>query len=255
MSAAALHMTNPASAGGGTTLRALAGVLVVALLLAGAIGGVRSTHWPITVVRIDGELARTGPEPVERIVSRHTAGAGFFRLDLDALRTDLEALPWLRAASLRRIWPDTLHVVIDEHTPAARWNDTALVSDEGTVIHPPELPETGLPVLAGPEGQGGEMLQRLRAIDHRLRPLGLAVHGLFQDARRAWRIELDNGIVLRLGRGDVDARIERFMAVWPAVLVRQSERIEAVDLRYPNGFAVAWREQTGEPGDAREGGA
>lgn len=255
MSAAAPQLTVPAPASGASTLRALTGVLVVALLLAGAIGWARSTHWPISVVRIDGELARTGAEPVERIVSRHTADAGFFRLDLDALQSDLAALPWLRSASLRRIWPDTLHVVIDEHTAAARWNDAALVSDEGTVFRPPELPQTELPVLAGPEGQGGEMLQRLRQLDRRLRPLDLAVQGLHQDERRAWRIELDNGIVLRLGRGDVEARLDRFMAVWPAVLVRQSARIEAVDLRYPNGFAVAWRKGAGESGNAREGGA
>lgn len=254
MSATALR-TGPVAANGGATLRTLAGVFAVALLLAGSVWAMRSAHWPISVVRIDGELARTGPEPVERIVSRHTAGAGFFSLDLAALRTDLETLPWLRTASLRRVWPDTLHVEIDEHTAVARWNDAALISNEGTVFRPPELPQTKLPALAGPEGQGGQMLRRLAELDRRLQPLDLAVRGLFQDERRAWRIELDNDIVLRLGRGDVDARLQRFMAVWPAVLVRQSGRIEAVDLRYPNGFAVAWREGAGETGDAREGGA
>lgn len=254
MSATALHR-GPVSANGGATLRTLAGVLVAGLLLAASAWAVRTAHWPISVVRIDGDLAHTGSEPVERIVSRHTAGAGFFRLDLAALRADLEQLPWLRTASLRRIWPDTLDVAIDEHAAVARWNDDALVSDEGTVFRPPQLPVQELPALVGPEGQGSTMLQRLQELDRRLQPLNLAVRGLFQDERRAWRIELDNDIVLRLGRGDVDARLQRFMAVWPAVLVRQSERIEAVDLRYPNGFAVAWREGAGEPGDAREGGA
>lgn len=254
MSVAALH-AGPVSTSGSTTLGTLAGLLALLLVLAAAGWALRSAHWPISVVRIDGELARTGPEPVERIVSRHTAGAGFFSLDLAALRADLEQLPWLHTVSLRRIWPDTLDVEIDEHVAVARWNDAALISDEGTVFRPPQLPARELPELAGPEGQGSDMLQRLRELDHRLRPLDLAVRGLFQDERRAWRIELDNDIVLRLGRGDVDVRLQRFMAVWPVVLVRQSERIETVDLRYPNGFAVAWREETGEPGDAREGGA
>lgn len=243
----------PAAGRGGTTLRALAGVLALALLLAAAAWWLRGTEWPISVVRIDGDMAHTDPPAVERVVTRHTDGAGFFRLDLDALRADLEALPWLRAASLRRVWPDTLQVEVREHVAAARWNGQALISTAGTVFRPAALPGLDLPRLAGPEGHGATMLQRLQALDRRLQPLGLAVRGLHQDARRAWRVELDNGVALRLGRGALERRLDRFVAVWPAVLARQSGRIEAVDLRYPNGFAVAWREGAGQP--AREGGA
>lgn len=252
MSTAALH-PGATTRTAGATLRALAAVLAVALLLAAAGWTLRSVHWPISVVRIDGELARTGPEPLEDIVSRHTAGAGFFRLDLDALRADLERLPWVRAASLRRIWPDTLQVVVAEHRPVARWNDDGLVSEHGVVFRPATPPALELPALAGPPGYGRDMLARLRALEHRLQPLGLPVQGLYQDPRRAWRVELGNGITLRLGRGNVDARLARFVAVWPAVLARRAERIEAVDLRYPNGFAVAWRDGTNAR--AREGGA
>ena len=252
MSTVALPMRST-TGGAGATLRALVAVLLVALGLAGGMWVLRSVHWPISVVRIDGQLARTGPEPVERIVSRHTAGAGFFSLDLDALRADLEQLPWLRTASLRRIWPDTLRVQVSEHTAAAFWNGAALVSTRGTVFRPDTVPPLELPVLSGPDGHGRQMLQRLWALDRRLQPLGLSVHGLHQDARRAWRVELGNGITLRLGRGDIDARLDRFVAVWPAVLARKAERVEAVDLRYPNGFAVAWRD--GAKTRAREGGA
>ena len=243
----------PAAGRGGTTLRALAGVLALALLLATAAWWLRSTQWPISVVRIDGEMAHTDPAAVERVVTRHTDGAGFFRLDLAALRADLEALPWLRAASLRRVWPDTLQVHVREHAPAARWNGQALISTAGTVFRPAALPGLALPELAGPEGHGADMLQRFHALERRLQPLGLAVRGLHQDARRAWRVELDNGVALRLGRGPIERRLDRFVAVWPAVLERRAARIDAVDLRYPNGFAVAWREGAGQP--AREGGA
>lgn len=234
-------------------LRAVLWITTAAVLL-GALGwALRSAHWPITIVRIDGELVHTPGEAVERVVTRHTAGAGFFSLDLEALRADLEALPWLRSAGLRRIWPDTLDVVVAEHRPTARWNETALISEAGRVFRPRTLPGLELPDLAGPEGHGPEMLARLREIDRRLAALDLAVRGLYQDARRAWRIELDNDVSLRLGRSDTEARLRRFRAVWPVVLARRAERIAAVDLRYPNGFAVAWRE--GAEAAPREGGA
>jgi len=236
-------------------LNAVLAIACVGGLLAGAAWVVRSAHWPITVVRIDGRLAHTPSERVEEIVTRHTAGAGFFRVRLASLQADLEALPWLRSASLRRIWPDTLDVVVLEHRAAARWNEGALISARGAVFRPRNMPEDPkLPVISGPPGHGPDMLERLREIDRRVAPLALAVRELHQDARRSWRIALDNGIVVRLGRGEIGARLDRFEAVWPAVLAREAGRIEAVDLRYPNGFAVAWRDGEGSTAP-REGGA
>jgi cell division protein FtsQ len=114
--------------------------------------------------------------------------------------------------------------------------------------------DLGLPAVSGPSGHGPDMLARLHEIERGLAPIQLAVHGLHQDARRSWRIELNNEVVLRLGRGDIEARLDRFRAVWPAVLAREADRIKAVDLRYPNGFAVAWHEGNGASAP-REGGA
>lgn len=242
-------------AGRGRALRALLAIVCVGALLAGIGWSLQSVHWPITVVRIDGEMVHTSSESVERVVTRHTTGAGFFSVGLAALQADLEALPWLRSASLRRIWPDTLNVVVHEHRPVARWNERALISARGTVFRPAHRPPgLDLPAVSGPAGHGPEMLARLHAIDRHLAPMELAVRGLHQDARRSWRIELGNAVVLRLGRGDIEARLDRFRAVWPAVLARRADRIEAVDLRYPNGFAVAWREGNGAAAP-REGGA
>jgi len=256
MSRRSQPIPNPSS--GVARRRVLGAVLAIACvggLLGGAAWAVRSAHWPITVVRIDGRLAHTPSERVEEIVTRHTAGAGFFRVGLASLQADLEALPWLRSASLRRIWPDTLDVVVTEHRAAARWNEGALISARGTVFRPRHLPgDTALPLISGPSGHGPDMLGRLREIDSRLASLQLSVQGLHQDARRSWRIALDNGIVVRLGRGEIGARLARFQAVWPAVLAREAGRIEAVDLRYPNGFAVAWRDGEGSTAP-REGGA
>jgi len=249
--------SEPASGGidRGRALRAILAILVVSVLLAGGAWVARSLHWPITVVRIDGEMAHTPAESVERVVTRHTTGAGFFSVDLGALQSDLETLPWLRSAGLRRIWPDTLDVAVAEHRPAAYWNEAALISARGKVFRPAALPAgLDLPAMSGPSGHGPDMLVRLHEIDRGLAPMQLAVRGLHLDARRSWRIELDNRVVLRLGRGDIEPRLDRFRAVWAAVLARRADRIAAVDLRYPNGFAVAWHEGSGASAP-REGGA
>ena len=55
---------------------------------------------------------------------------------------------------------------------------------------------------------------------------------------RAWRMKLDNGLELELGRDEVGPRLDRFVAIWRQELSRLPYRMEYVDLRYPNGFAV-----------------
>ena len=56
--------------------------------------------------------------------------------------------------------------------------------------------------------------------------------------RYAWQVQLDNGMVLELGREQVKERLARFVGVYPYTLASMSHKINYVDLRYRNGFAV-----------------
>lgn len=251
MSAAAMSLEE-APVGRRRTLPVVAGVLAAALAAAAAAWWWQQAHWPVDAVHIDGRVAHADRERMKAVIARH-ARAGFFALDLGALHRDLVALEWVREVSLRRVWPDTLRVDVREHEPAATWNGDALVSARGAVFGPGATEIEGLPALSGPEGQGKAMLERLRTFSRRLEPLGLALAAVRQDARRSWRLELDNGVELRLGRERIDERLARLIAVWPGVLAPEAGRIAAVDLRYPNGFAVAWRDS--EATESPEGGA
>ncbi len=241
---------------GGDWRTALRSVLIVGLLLTLAGGGawwLHQAHWPIEQVRIDGEVVHADRARLKEVVSAH-ARAGFFGMDLDALRADLRALPWVRDASLRRVWPHTLDAVVHEHDAAARWNEDQLLSRRGAVFAPDGIEVEGVPVLSGPEGHGPAMLQRLQRFTEMLAPLGLEIAALHQDARRGWRVELANGVALELGQTEhLQARLQRFAAVWPRALTDKAATIAAVDMRYPNGFAVDWRDDDKATG-AREGG-
>ncbi len=220
-------------------LRLVLAVAVAASLAGAAVWTWRTLHWPIEVVRIDSAVVNADRQRLRQTVSRH-ARAGFFGVDLAELRVALVDLPWVREASLRRVWPDQLRVEIVEHEVAATWNGDALLSVRGAVFTPDAVTGYGVPALEGPQNLGPAMLERLRAIESRLAGVGLAVRALEQDARRAWRLRLDNDVVLRLGRDDVMTRLERFVAVWPRALRQRADAVAAVDLRYTNGLAVSW---------------
>jgi cell division protein FtsQ len=61
------------------------------------------------------------------------------------------------------------------------------------------------------------------------------------DARGAWEAQLDNGIIVRFGRKQIEERSARFVAVVLRMLVQRAADIAYVDLRYTNGFAIGWR--------------
>ena len=49
---------------------------------------------------------------------------------------------------------------------------------------------------------------------------------------------------VRLGRQDVERRLERFIAIASPVVAARAGEINYVDLRYSNGFSIGWNAPT-----------
>ena len=107
------------------------------------------------------------------------------------------------------------------------------------MFFPGEKPPEGLPRLDGVINSEYLMLTRLRDVGELLRPLGLRIAAMSLDERRSWRIELDNGLRLMLGREQGMQRIRRFVTFYPALLADQAAGFGVVDLRYPNGIVLS----------------
>ena len=84
---------------------------------------------------------------------------------------------------------------------------------------PPELPR-----LDGPEGTESLVAQRFLAVQDRLGGLGLQVAALRLDARGAWELDLSTGVTVRLGRRQVDERMDRFVEFGAQVIAGQRGR-------------------------------
>ncbi len=196
-------------------------------------------------------VVASAPEQVSRAQIEHTArsalAGNFFTVNLDAARTAFERMPWVRSASLRRLWPDGVELTLEEHHAAARWTpqdgEARLVSTRGEVFA--AAAEQTLPLLAGPEGTAARVLERYRAFSDALAPTGRRPVAVRLSPREAWQLKLDDGVVLELGRDQAKhplaERVERFAAHYTAASSAARGRlagIGAVDMRYPNGFAL-----------------
>lgn len=191
--------------------------------------------FPLREVKVKGELKHVTREQVQFIVSRELRG-NFFTLDLTRTRKAFEKLPWVRTVNVRRRWPDRLEVSLDEHEVLARWGNMALVNTRGELFQ--AASDKLLPVFVGPADTVQEVTQRYTVFRHQLEPLGLQPAQVSLSPRRAWQVRLDNGLVVELGRDQVEARLSKFVRVYDRTLARLRRPVGYVDLRYPNGFAV-----------------
>lgn len=217
----------------------------IALTYAGVHALVHSVRFPLRQLAVEGALQNVSREQLED-AGRASGNGTFFSVDLDAVRRAFEALPWVRRAEVRRLWPDRLQVAIEEHTPLARWGTDAhagrLVNVQGEVFEG-ELPDSDrLPQFAGPGGSAPELTRRYVAFRQMFAPLALEPRQLFLSPRYAWQVRLSNGLTLELGRDQlkepVQERLSRFVAFYPQTVGSLKRRLDYVDLRYPNGFAL-----------------
>jgi cell division protein FtsQ len=230
-------------------LRWLIALGVVAGSVAGAVALLRHepAAMPVRVVSVDGAVRRLSVPVLARTVTEHLQ-SGILTQDLDTLREAVEALPWVRTASLRRIWPDRIQLSVTEHQPLARWGEDGLATAEGVVFRPKdEVLPTGLPHLESDDAQAPRVVAQYLNWRDRLATLGLSISTLVMDARGAWSLDLKDGLRIELGTERVEERLTRFIRTWPQLAA--AGRPDQVDLRYANGLAVRWA-KGGAPGDA-----
>lgn len=207
----------------------------------------RLPAFSLRAIEIEGEVARNSVSTIRANATPQLAG-NFFTTDLRHSKRAFESVPWVRQAVVRRVWPNRLRVRLEEHRAAAVWggNDTMtdkLVNSHGEVFeaNPGDVEDDHLPVLTGPEGSSAPMLAMLQRLQPVLARLDARITTLALSGRGSWRVELDTGAVVELGRGSDDevlARTERFVATLTQVTQRYQRPLEYADLRHHDGYAV-----------------
>lgn len=224
----------------GTRLRALLGILIL-LALSGS--GWLFLRWepillPIRLIQIEGEVHHHSSQQLQERLTARLRG-GILTADLIDLKQTAEELPWVGQATLRRIWPDTLRVQVQEYRPIARWNTDGLVTAEGIVFRPNgEGIPSNLPQLEGDDKRAPEIVVRYLKWRAALERIDQGIHQLSVDPRGDWRLTLLSGAELRLGTAQVEERLVRYLA--SASQLEAAGRLLTVDLRYSNGFSVKW---------------
>ena len=222
----------------------LAGLALCAVVLWWA---ARLPQLGIRAIQIEGEVLRNSESTIRANAAHRLAGS-FITMDLQKSRAAFESVPWVRRAVVRKVWPMRLSVQLEEHRPVALWamadGNDRLVNSFGEVFEANvgDVEDDELPRLAGPDGSAPQMLAMQRRLRPVLAPLSAGdMSQLTLSARGSWRVELDKGAAIELGRGSEDevlARTEHFVRTLPRVVAKYQRPLESADLRHTDGFAL-----------------
>ena len=215
--------------------------LVATPIVAVLNGWLADERWPIRRLVVQGSFEQVDEAAVRAAVAPRVR-AGFFAVELDAVKAAVEALPWVEHAEVRKHWPDRIDVRVEERVPIAFWGEDRLLSHHGDVFAADiaRVPET-LPRLYGPDARAGEVWEQHRVARERLALIGFDVRATRMNPRGAWLVATEDGAEFVLGREQTVQRLDRFIAAMQRLPAAERSRIARADLRYANGFSVIWR--------------
>lgn len=228
-------------------------VVAVAAAVAHEWGEIRAVvkeRLPIRFVRVEGTFQYLEKQDIQAALTP-LAKTSFLEADLRRMRKAAQTLPWIERAQVRRIWPDTIVVRVYERQPYARWGKESLLTPRGERFMPAGIERfQALPLVHGPLGHEVYLLGVLKKMEAALASRRLALEALVVNERRAWTVQLDGGVTIQLGRREPFKAFVLMLRVLPVLGEERIARIERIDLRYPNGFAVSWKPKQviqGEP--------
>ncbi|KQW38357.1 cell division protein FtsQ/DivIB [Rhizobacter sp. Root404] len=233
------------------TAAALATFGVVALVAVAVLWAAHRPVFAVRSIRVDGDLAHNSALTIRANAAPKLAG-NFFTMDLAAGRRAFESVPWVRQAVVRRVWPNRLSVQLEEHKPAAFWIGGAnadeasdkMVNTHGEVFEANlgDVEDDALPTLRGPDGSSARMLKMIGRLQPEFAAMDARIETLELSGRGSWKVELDTGAEVELGRGSEDeviARTRSFIATLPEVRNRYAQHpLLYADLRHNDGYAV-----------------
>jgi cell division protein FtsQ len=188
-------------------------------------------------IKISGYRETSEIDILDRIgLDGWTSLVGF---DAEAARARVAGLPWIETASVRKIYPDTIEVVVTERTPFALWqhgNQISVIEASGNVIAPfSNGRHARLPLMIGlgAKERAAEFISRMKTHPE----LAARVKGYIRVAERRWDLRLENGVTIKLPESGEDAAITELLAM-DAEDGLLSRDIETVDLRFADRVVV-----------------
>lgn len=211
-------------------------VTVMSLVVAVVLLLLQTVNKPVIQLQVNEDLVHVTKASIEAEVSPWFPD-GYLSLDVQAIQAHLQSMVMVANVKVEKVWPDLLDIHIEEERPVALWNAKSMLSENGDIL-PVAYEELQLPKLQGANNESKLVMQHFLLFNrwgkrHQLELVGIqhSSAGWQLDFHSGLRIWLDNVTAMN-GLQQLDQVIDQF----------DFTRIERIDMRYEQGFAVAWKD-------------
>jgi cell division protein FtsQ len=205
----------------------------------------------VMIEPVAGQALKHINKPVVKQQVLETVQGNFFSVRLEDVKRGFESMPWVRHANVRRVWPNGLIVSIEEQKPFGTWGgaDSHTLMNAHGELFAGRVSDVGDGIVLidfyGPEEASKEVMRLYERANAWFKPWNTEVKSLTLSERYAWHVKLSNGMKVEFGRDEENSdktltedRVARLFKYWPQVQEKWANRVDAIDLRYANGFAI-----------------
>lgn len=168
----------------------------------------------------------------------------FFGGNLHQIHDSVMNLSWVEHAIIKRDWYQGIMVEVIPRQPIANFGSQELIDANGVVFRPANADDVmnpNLVTLHGSSTQADAIMHQMRYINENFAPLGLTVDDLILTPRNTWVIRFHNGLRVVVDDENTEQKLHQLAQVLKERFTERMNEIQSVDLRYKNGFSIAWR--------------
>jgi cell division protein FtsQ len=196
---------------------------------------------PIELINVSGDLKRVPLKSIENNTNS-LRNKGFLSFNASVVKKKIESLDWVQSVEIIRVWPNKIDIRIMEESLLGIWNDDLILNSSGKlyVVDQRSIP-ANIPRLIGPKGSEKDVMNLFIQINNLLTGRGLYLEALTLDARGSWSFTIKPKIEIKLGKTEINQKLERFFLALDQSLLAKINKVSYIDLRYSEGLAVAWK--------------
>ena len=218
--------------------------LVVALLVVILVmGGKALRDAPPAAIQVSTQnLSAAQYQALQQTMSQQ-AVSSFFTTDLQTLRDIAIGLAWVDQVSVTRDWQRGIVIMALPKQAVANFGTERLVDAKGVVFVPADSQELMQPTFAtlqGEKSQAPVIMQQMQQINSWYAPLGMRVEDIILTPRMTWLVRFDNGLRVIVDNENTAQKLLNLSQLLGNQLSTRRDEIQSIDLRYKNGFTIAW---------------
>ena len=216
------------------------------LLLILVLGGKALRDAPPVAIQVSSQNLSSVQAQILQQTMNQQPVSSFFTTDLQTLRDIAMGLAWVDQISVTRDWQRGIVVTALPKQAVAHFGTERLVDAKGAVFVPADSQElTGSPLvtLQGEMAQAPVIMQQMQQINSWYSPLDMRVEDIILTPRMTWLVRFDNGLRVIVDNENTAQKLLSLSQLLNNQLSARRDEMQSIDLRYKNGFTIAWKMQ------------